>query len=135
MNRFATAGIGTLAVAAMAAGGLAVATSAGAATSHHVAPARLAASARCRAAPHNFPYPKTTTTYRAGVAGAVSIAPVSSGTIKVSAVHYARHWHGYVDSGRGSSVDVYFRSGTHRVKFEAEINDGGGLTVTVTSCR
>lgn len=135
MNRLTMVGISTFAAAAMAAGGLAVTASAGAATSHGAAAARPAATAHCSTARHNFGYPKATTTYKAGAAGAVSIAPVNSGTIKVAAVHFARHWRGYVDSGRGSSVDVYFRSGTHRVKFEAEINDAGGLTVTVTSCR
>jgi hypothetical protein len=29
---------------------------------------------------------------------------------------------------------VYFRSGGHTLKFEAEINDWGGLTVTITHC-
>jgi hypothetical protein len=31
-------------------------------------------------------------------------------------------------------VDVYFHRVGHSVAFEAEINDGGGVTVTVRSC-
>jgi hypothetical protein len=34
----------------------------------------------------------------------------------------------------GSSVDVVFRSASHAVAFEAEVNDWGGVTVTVRSC-
>jgi len=133
MNRLTMMGVSTLAAAGMAAGGLAVASSASAASGYHTA-ARPAASASCRVARHNYAFPKAMTTYQAGAAGSVSIAPVNSGTIRVAAIHHAAHWRGYVDSRQGSSVDVYFRSGTHQMKFEAEINDGGGLTLTVTAC-
>jgi hypothetical protein len=39
-----------------------------------------------------------------------------------------------VDSTVGSSVDVYFHRAGHSVAFEAEVNDWGGVTVTVRSC-
>lgn len=134
MNRLTMIGVSTLAAAGLAVGGVAVATSASAGTGYHPASVRSAASASCRIVRHNHAFPTATTSFKAGRAGSVSIAPVNSGTIRVAAVHHAAHWRGYVDSGRGSSVDVYFRSGTHRIKFEAEINDSGGLTVTVTAC-
>jgi hypothetical protein len=84
---------------------------------------------------HNYPFPHGPKSYRAGAAGTVTVAPVNSATIKVAAVHAARGYRAFVDSGQGSSVDVYFTSHTRSVKFEAEVNDGGGLTVTVTTCR
>ena len=58
-----------------------------------------------------------------------------AGPASASAVHRARGYRSFVDSGWGSSVDVYFHNRTSNVKFEAEINDSGGLTVTVTTCR
>jgi hypothetical protein len=67
-------------------------------------------------------------------AGSVTIAPLHHGTIRVVRATAAPGWHAYVDSSSGSSVDVYFRSGHHMVKFEAEINDAGGLTITLTKC-
>ena len=64
----------------------------------------------------------------------MTIAPARHHTIKVTGVQPATGWHFYIDSRSGSSVDVYFSSGKLRVKFEAEINDGGGLTVTLSNC-
>ena len=81
----------------------------------------------------SYPLPRTATWYRARGAGSVKIATVNSGTIRVVTVSAARGYRASVDSSSGSSVDVYFRHGTHTVKFEAEINDGGGLTVLVTT--
>jgi len=54
--------------------------------------------------------------------------------IRVLSVHPAKGWSARVDSSSGSSVDVYFRSHNHTLKFETEVNDWGGLTVIVTSC-
>ncbi len=131
MNRLTMMAISTLTVAATAAGGLGVAS---AATARTTAGSRPAAVARCVASHRNYPFPTHAETFEAITAGSVTIAPVNSGIIRVARVHTATGWHSYVDTGRGSSVDVYFRSGRHMIKFEAEINDAGGLTVTLTKC-
>ena len=132
MNKFAKIGISTAAAAATFAGGLGLAASASTTPAHHSA--RSAAAASCSVARRNFAFPRSATTYRAGAAGAVAIAPVNSGSIRVVTVRPAAGYTAYVDGGQGSSVDVYLNSHTRHVKFEAEINDAGGLTVTVTSC-
>jgi hypothetical protein len=134
MNRLTMMAISTLTVAATAAGALGVASAASAATAGTTAGSRPAAVARCVATHRNYPFPTRAETFKALTAGSVTIAPVNSGTIQVTRVHPAAGWHAYVDSGRGSSVDVYFRSGRHMIKFEAEINDAGGLTITLTKC-
>src|SRR5258708_891754 len=111
MNRLTMMAISTLTVAATAAGGLGVAS---AATARTTAGSRPAAVARCGASHRHYPFPTHAETLKAITAGSVTIAPV--------------------DTGRGSWVDVYFRSGRHVIKLEAEINDAGGLTVTLTNC-
>jgi len=60
------------------------------------------------------------------------VAKGTPGTIRVVKVSAAKGYKTVVDSSSGSSVDVYFRHGTHTLKFEAEVNDSGGLTVRVT---
>ena len=132
MNKIFIAGASALVAASVATSGLMLAAPAGASLTR--ATGRSATAAACAAAHHNFSYPRTATSYGAGAAGSVTIAPVNKGTIKVKAVHLAPGYRAYVDSGRGSSVDVYFHNSAKRVKFEAEINDAGGLTVTVTTC-
>jgi hypothetical protein len=129
MNGITKFGVSAVMAASIAAGGVAIAgtTAASAATS----PAVVSA---CSTSVSNHAFPKRATTYRAGSAGLVTVAPVNSTTIRVAAVHPAAGWRYFIDTGRGSSVDVYFRGGTHSVKFEAEINDWGGLTTTVTNC-
>ncbi len=134
MNRLTMMAISTLTVAATAASALGVASAASATTARTTASSRPAAVARCVASHRNQPFPKRAETFKAVTAGSVTIAPVNGGTIQVTRVHAAAGWHAYVDSGRGSSVDVYFRSGRHMIKFEAEINDAGGLTITLTKC-
>jgi hypothetical protein len=130
MNRMSKLGI-TVASVALASGSLAVAGIGVASAS----PRSTAATASaCAASAKNYPFPAAVRTYRAGAAGSVSVAPVNSGTIKVASVHPATGWRYFVDSSSGSSVDVYFHRGTHNIKFEAEINDFGGLTVRVTGC-
>jgi hypothetical protein len=62
------------------------------------------------------------------------VGPLNRETIKVVAAHPARGWRAMVDSSLGSSVDVYFHRAGHSVAFEAEVNDWGGVTVTVRSC-
>jgi hypothetical protein len=132
MNRILMAGA-SAALATSVLGGLAAAGPASAATSH--AAASMSAAASCPATHKNLPFPSQATTYRAGAAGSVTIAPVNKGTIRVAGVHRSPGYRAFVDSGRGSSVDVYFRGHSRHIKFEAEINDSGGLTVTVTTCR
>ena len=133
MNGLTKMGVTSLLAVSMAACGGAMAGAAGAATGPRAASARPAL-ATCPAQHRNYPFPKAATTYKAGAAGTVTVAPVNAGTIKVVKASAAKGYRAHVDSSRGSSVDVYFTSSTHRVKFEAEINDSGGLTITVTTC-
>ncbi len=102
------------------------------ATQRHPSSSPATASVR-PATSKNYPLPSTAAWYRAGTAGSVKVVAVNSGTIKVVRVSAAKGYRVLVDSASGSSVDVYFRHGTHTVKFEAEINDSGGLTVLVTT--
>jgi len=132
MNRILMAGASTALAASVLAGGLAAAGPASASTSHTAASISTAAS--CPATHRNLPFPSQATTYRAGAAGSVTVAPVNKGTIRVAGVHRSPGYSAFVDSSRGSSVDVYFRGHSRHIKFEAEINDSGGLTVTVTTC-
>jgi hypothetical protein len=132
MNKLYMASATALLATSTATSGL-LAGSASASTLHRASPAQQAA-AHCVAPHHNYAFPSKPTTYRAGAAGSVTVAPVNAGTIRVNAVHPARGYRSFVDSGRGSSVDVYFHNRTSNVKFEAEINDSGGLTVTITTC-
>jgi hypothetical protein len=92
------------------------------------------AGVACSITARNYAFPRARTTYRAGAAGSVTVAPVNRETIKVVATHPALGWRATVDSVIGSSVDVYFHRVGHSIAFEAEINDGGGVTVTVRSC-
>lgn len=134
MNRIRMIGISALTAAATAAGALALVAPANAATTRTAAKSAAAAAATCSASRHNYPYPKGPEKFQARTAGSVTIAPARHHTIKVVSANPATGWHAYIDSRSGSSVDVYFRSGKKLVKFEAEINDGGGLTVTLSNC-
>jgi hypothetical protein len=132
MNRILLAGASTI-LAASVLGSPLVAGPASAATSR---PAASTAAARsCHATHRNYPFPSQPRTFAAGVAGSVTIAPVNSGTIRVAKVHPAPGYRSFIDTARGSSVDVYFNGHHRSIKFEAEINDAGGLTVTVSNCR
>jgi hypothetical protein len=134
MKRKFRIGAVSVAAASTAVAALAFAGPGAASAAPRPAVVRTAQAAACGVVSRNHSFPRTATTYRAGAAGSVTVSPVNSGTIKVSGVHFAKGWRGFVDSSSGSSVDVYFRSGRHTMKFEAEINDLGGLTVIVTSC-
>jgi hypothetical protein len=134
MNRIAMMGISALTVAATTAGALSLVAPANAATTGTAARSATVAAASCAVSHHNYPYPKGRETFKARTAGSVTIAPARHHTITVAGVKPATGWHAFIDSRRGSSVDVYFRSGKHRVKFEAEVNDRGGLTVTLRNC-
>lgn len=134
MNRFLMAGAGALVTASMAAGGLVLAGPASASAGHRAAAARPAATATCTHTRHNSPFPGGPTPYPAGAAGTVTVAPVNPKTIKVAGVQAAPGYRAFVDTAQGSSVDVYFHNQASKVKFEAEVNDSGGLTVKVTTC-
>lgn len=134
MNKLTRIGTGWLLAAAAVAGCATTAGAAAATTAHRAASPRPAAVAACGVWHRNYAFPRTATSFQAGAGGWVLVAPVNRGTIKVVRITPARGYRGYVDSSWGSSVDVYFTSATHRIKFEAEINDFGGLTITVTTC-
>jgi hypothetical protein len=129
MNRIMKLGISALMAASVAAGAVGIAGSGLASAS-----TGSSAVSACSVAAKNYAYPRTATTYRARTAGTVTVVGVNAGTIRVARVHPAAGWRSFVDTSSGSSVDIYFSSGAHRVKFEAEINDWGGLTVTITAC-
>ena len=133
MNRLTKMGVGSLLAVSIAACGGVMAGAAGAATGPRAASARPAL-ATCPAQHRNYPFPTAATPYQAGAAGTVTVAPVNAATIRVVKASAAPGYRARVDSWQGSSVDVYFTSSAHRVKFEAEINGSGGLTVTVTTC-
>jgi hypothetical protein len=134
MNRFLMAGASALATASMAASGLLLAGPASASAAHRAAAWRSAATASCTITRHRYPFPGGPTPYAAGAAGTATVAPVNPQTIKVAKVAPAPGYTAFVDTARGSSVDVYFHNQTSKVKFEAEINDLGGLTIKVTTC-
>lgn len=134
MNRFLMAGAGALVTASMAVGGLLLAGPASASAGHRAAALRPAATTTCTITRHRYPFPGGPTPYAAGAAGTVTVAPVNRQTIKVAQAVSAPGYTARVDSARGSSVDVYFHNQKSRIKFEAEINDLGGLTVKVTTC-
>ena len=135
MKRIFKIGTGTVVAASMLATVLALAgPGAASATAVQRHPSSSQATAVLRSSSSkSYPLPRTATWYRAGVAGSVKIAAVNSGTVRVVTVNAAQGYIASVDSSSGSSVDVYFRHGTRTLKFEAEINDSGGLTVLVTT--
>lgn len=134
MNRFLMAGASALLTSSVAAGGLLLAGPASASAGHTAASLQPAVAASCTFAHHRYPFPGGPTPYAAGAAGSVTVAPVNPGTIKVASVQKTLGYQAFVDTARGSSVDVYFHNQTTRVKFEAEVSDVGGLTVKVTTC-
>lgn len=134
MNRFLTAGASALVTASMALGGLLLAGPASASAGHRAAAMGPAATATCTITRHRYPFPGGPTPYAAGAAGTVTVAPVNPQTIKVTKAAAAPGYRYFIDTAQGSSVDVYFHNQTSKVKFEAEVNDLGGLTVTVTIC-
>ena len=134
MNRFLMAAATALVTASMAVGGLLLAGPASASAGHRAVALRPATTATCTPTHHRYPFPNRPTPYRAGGAGTVTVAPVNRGTIKVTKVRPASGYKAFVDTARGSSVDVYFHNRAWKVKFEAEVNDSGGLTVRVTTC-
>jgi hypothetical protein len=77
--------------------------------------------------------PARPTTYVAGRAGTVTLAPIPGG-LKVVAVHRNHGWSAFIDTASGNSVDVYFRHLTSRVTFEAGIEDNGLMQRLITTC-
>jgi hypothetical protein len=82
MNRIKRMALSTVAAGSVAAGALAFA-GAGTASASPRAPLG-AVSMTCTTTAHNYAFPNPTVTYLAGRAGSVSLAPVNSGTIKVT---------------------------------------------------
>jgi hypothetical protein len=77
--------------------------------------------------------PTSPTVYGAGAAGSVTVGP-GPGGLKVDSVAPNSGWVFRVDTASGNSVDVYFRMGTTRVKFEAGIESPTLLLVVVRTC-
>jgi hypothetical protein len=77
--------------------------------------------------------PTAPTAYAAGNAGSVTLKPVPAG-LKVVSVAPNAGWTFRVDTAKGNSVDVYFRMGTTRVKFEAGIEAPHRMRVVVRTC-
>jgi len=136
MKRLFKIGAGSLLATSTLATGLALAgpgAASATAVQRHVSSPHVRAAV-CSRTSRSYLLPGAPTSYRAGSAGSVRIASVSSGTIRVVSVTPAKGYRAVVDSSSGSSVDVYFHHGKHTMKFEAEINDAGGLTILVTTC-
>jgi hypothetical protein len=77
--------------------------------------------------------PATPTAFPAGAAGSVTVGPGPGGLAVVSVTPNAG-WKARTDTPSGTSVDVYFRMGTTRVKFEASIEAPHRLRVLVRTC-
>jgi hypothetical protein len=77
--------------------------------------------------------PTAPTSYLAGNAGSVTIKPVPSG-LQVVTVAPNAGWTFRVDTASGNSVDVNFRMGTSRVKFEAGLEAPHKMRVVVRTC-
>lgn len=133
MNRLMMTGISTAILAGTASGVLAM-TPAGAATARNATAQVSTAQFTCASSHKNYPYPKAPRTFRAWSAGWVTIAPAGRHALKVVKVRAAAGWHARIDTRRGDSVDVYFRRNRKMVKFEAEVNDGGRLTILISNC-
>ena len=78
--------------------------------------------------------PTAATTYPAGPAGTVTVAP-GPGGLKVVSVHANHAWSSLVDTPSGNSVDVYFRHLTSNVKFEVGIEGNNLMQRVVTTCK
>jgi hypothetical protein len=92
-----------------------------------------AATATCTKSVSVTSPPTAPTAYAAGNAGSVTIKPVPSG-LKVVSVAPNTGWTFRVDTPSGNSVDVLFRMGTTRVKFEAGIEAPHRMRVVVRTC-
>ena len=78
--------------------------------------------------------PTAATTYPAGPAGTVTVAP-GPGGLKVVSVHANHGWKPIIDTRSGNSVDVYFRHLTSNVKFEVGIEGANLMQRVVTTCK
>ena len=92
-----------------------------------------AATATCTKSVSVTTPPTAPTSYPAGSAGSVTIKPVPAG-LKVVSVAPNTGWTFRVDTAKGNSVDVYFRMGTTRVKFEAGIESPTKMRLLVRTC-
>jgi hypothetical protein len=77
--------------------------------------------------------PTSPTAYPAGAAGSVTVAR-GPGGLKVVSVAPNSGWKARIDTASGNSVDVRFRMGTSRIKFEASIEAPHKMLVVVRTC-
>jgi len=92
-----------------------------------------AATAACTRSVSKTTPPTAATVYPAGAAGSVTVGPAASGLTVVS-VAPNTGWSSRVDTASGKSVDVYFRMGASKIKFEAGIESPTKLRVLVRTC-
>ena len=100
--------------------------------------AATTAAAICTVSKSFAAYPSSSETFKVNVGptgiGTVAVAANGPGLIRVTSVTHATGYSSFVDSRSGSSIDVYFNGGGHRVKFEAEVTDKGNLLLTTRVC-
>jgi hypothetical protein len=133
MKRFLTT-VAALAIPAVGLSTVAATSVAGAGS----AGAATITTTTCTVSKSFAPYPVSPETFNvklgsAGI-GTVTVAANGPGLIKVTSVTHAAGYSSFVDSKSGSSIDVYFTGGGHRVKFEAEVRDRGNLLLTTRVC-
>jgi hypothetical protein len=92
-----------------------------------------AAPAHCTKSASNATPPTAPTAYGAGAAGSVTVGPLKHG-LTVASVSPNSGWSSRVDTATGNSVDVFFQSGTTRIKFEAGIESPTRLHLVVRTC-
>jgi hypothetical protein len=92
-----------------------------------------AATAACTRNVTKTTPPTAPTAYSAGAAGSVTVGP-GAGGLKVVSVAPNSGWKFRVDTAHGSSVDVFFRMGTTRIKFEASIEAPHRMRILVRTC-
>jgi hypothetical protein len=92
-----------------------------------------AATATCSKSVAKTTPPAAPTAYPAGSAGSVTVGPTAGGLQVVSVAPNAG-WKPRVDTATGPSVDVYFRKGATKVKFEASIEGKNRMRLLVRTC-
>lgn len=92
-----------------------------------------AATATCSNSVAKTTPPTSPTAYAAGTAGSVTVGPMAGG-LQVVSVAPNTGWTPRVDTATGPSVDVYFRNGTTKVKFEASIEAKNRMRLLVRTC-
>ena len=92
-----------------------------------------AATATCSKLVTKTTPPASATAYPAGAAGSVTVGPMAGG-LQVVSVAPNSGWTPRVDTASGPSVDVYFRNGATKVKFEASIEAKNRMRLLVRTC-